>query len=236
MLLRQSEAYGNRGIARGLTCFLAHRELPNHILPGAVSSGEIADSGFEPGGIAFATFQNDGIREQPPGAIADLVYPGRNLHTVRIGQEETPTIDAAHRLGEEYFHHGVLIDASCSWRWITGNAERSLVRGRAVDVDDPVAYRHGHWWRSLNHGRLGGRLATVAQAAKHARFKDKVVVSVGHIAEEVQRDNRFNRLVINSRRYGDWALSARRDYNRVAVDFLLVFRTAPGLAPRLSEE
>src|SRR6266849_3624588 len=105
---------------------------------------------------------------------------------MRIGQGETSSVDAAHWFGEEYLHHGVLIDVICARRWITGNVERRLVCRRAINCDDPVAYRHGYRRRSFNHSRFSGRLAAITEASEHAGLKDEVVVGVGHIAKEMQ--------------------------------------------------
>ena len=43
----------------------------------------------------------------------------------------------------------------------------------------------------------------VARSAEHARFQDEVPVGVGEIAEELLRDNRLERLVIDGRRDRD---------------------------------
>src|SRR2546421_8186025 len=60
-------------------------------------------------------------------------------------------------------------------------------------------------------------MPAVAAATEDAWLEHEVHVRVGEITEELLRDNRFERLVIDSRGHGDGAARSRRNHDGVPI-------------------
>src|SRR5689334_12795386 len=73
----ETEALGERGVAAPAVAGGGDGEAPDGLTVGAVAM-DVADAGGEAGGVGLPRLAEDGMREEGPDAVADLIDEGRH--------------------------------------------------------------------------------------------------------------------------------------------------------------
>jgi hypothetical protein len=169
-------------------------------------------------GIDFSCTQEYAIGEQSPGAAANLLNRRRHAGAGRVEQRECAAVDADDRFGKRQLGDDIRGDVAGARSRIRDDHTGRGAHSFALDTDHPVAHFHRHGWRALDDGRFDRRATAIASSSEHTRLQEKVDVGIGKVAEELLRDDGFERLVIHRRGYRDGADGARRDHHRISVE------------------